>query len=114
MKTKWRRRCMCSRTPPPASGCCLTPWKAPTATSGGICSRYARDTTSVHRGRYGGGDLHKVRAACARREQRVAALEVEIAKLKRELEDRETIRPWWEQIAGGPPLYLAFIDAYPF
>ena len=36
----------------------------------------------------------------ARLEQRVAALEAEVAKLKSELEERETSTPWWEQITG--------------
>jgi hypothetical protein len=39
--------------------------------------------------------------ASARLEQRVAALETEVARLKRKLEEQETIRPWWEQIAGA-------------
>ena len=46
--------------------------------------------------------------ASARLEQRVAALETEVAQLKRKLEEQETIRPWWEQIAGtfeNDPLY---------
>jgi hypothetical protein len=46
--------------------------------------------------------------AFARLEQRVAALETEVAQLKRNLEEQETIRPWWEQIAGtfeNAPLY---------
>ncbi len=46
--------------------------------------------------------------ASARLEQRVAALETEVARLKRKLEEQETIRPWWEQIAGTfqhDPLY---------
>ena len=46
--------------------------------------------------------------ASARLEQRVAALEMEVARLKRKLEEQETIRPWWEQIAGtfeNDPLY---------
>jgi hypothetical protein len=46
--------------------------------------------------------------ASARLEQRVAALETEVARLKRKLEAQETIRPWWEQIAGtfeNDPLY---------
>jgi hypothetical protein len=46
--------------------------------------------------------------ASARLEQRVAALEAEVARLKRKLEEQETIRPWWEQIAGtfeNDPLY---------
>jgi hypothetical protein len=46
--------------------------------------------------------------ASARLEQRVAALETEVARLKRKLEEQETIRPWWEQIAGtfqNDPLY---------
>ena len=46
--------------------------------------------------------------ASARLEQRVAALETEVARLKQKLEEQETIRPWWEQIAGtfeNDPLY---------
>ena len=46
--------------------------------------------------------------ASARLEQRVAVLETEVARLKRKLEEQETIRPWWEQIAGtfeNDPLY---------
>ena len=41
-------------------------------------------------------------------EQRVAALEVEVAKLKRKLEERKTSTPWWEQIVGtfeNDPIY---------
>jgi hypothetical protein len=38
--------------------------------------------------------------ASARLEQRVAALETEVAQLKRKLEEQDTIRLWWEQIAG--------------
>jgi uncharacterized protein YceH (UPF0502 family) len=33
--------------------------------------------------------------ASARLEQRVAALETEVARLKQKLEEQETIRPWW-------------------
>ena len=40
------------------------------------------------------------RMASARLEERVAALEAEVAKLKRKLEERDLIAPWWEQIAG--------------
>lgn len=43
-----------------------------------------------------------------RLEQRVAALETEVAQLKRKLEEQETIRLWWEQIAGtfqNDPIY---------
>jgi uncharacterized small protein (DUF1192 family) len=36
----------------------------------------------------------------ARLEQRVAALEAEVAKLKSKLEEREASPPWWEQIVG--------------
>ncbi len=46
--------------------------------------------------------------ASARLEARVAALEAEVAKLKRKLEERDLIAPWWEQIAGtfqNDPLY---------
>jgi hypothetical protein len=46
--------------------------------------------------------------ASARLEERVAALEAEVAKLKRKLEERDLIAPWWEQIAGtfqNDPLY---------
>jgi hypothetical protein len=46
--------------------------------------------------------------ASARLEERVAALEAEVAKLKRQLEERDLIAPWWEQIAGtfqNDPLY---------
>jgi hypothetical protein len=48
------------------------------------------------------------RMASARLEERVAALEAEVAKLKRKLEERDLIAPWWEQIAGtfqNDPLY---------
>jgi hypothetical protein len=38
--------------------------------------------------------------ASVRLEQRIAALETEVAQLKRKLEEQDTIRPWWEQIAG--------------
>jgi hypothetical protein len=38
--------------------------------------------------------------ASARLEQRVAALEAEVARLKSKLEERDTMAPWWEQIAG--------------
>jgi hypothetical protein len=38
--------------------------------------------------------------ASARLEQRVAALEAEVAKLKSKLAERDTTTPWWEQIAG--------------
>jgi hypothetical protein len=46
--------------------------------------------------------------ASTRLEQRVAALEVKVAKLKSKLEERATITPWWEQIGGtfqNDPLY---------
>jgi hypothetical protein len=46
--------------------------------------------------------------ASTRLEQRVAALETEVARLKQKLEEQETISPWWEQIAGtfeNDPLY---------
>jgi hypothetical protein len=46
--------------------------------------------------------------ASARLEARVAALEAEVATLKRKLEERDLIAPWWEQIAGtfqNDPLY---------
>ena len=46
--------------------------------------------------------------ASARLEQRVAALETEVAQLKRKPEEQEIIGPWWEQIAGtfeNDPLY---------
>jgi hypothetical protein len=33
-------------------------------------------------------------------EQRVAALEAEVTKLKRQMEALQTTQPWWEQIAG--------------
>ena len=48
------------------------------------------------------------RMASARLEARVAALEAEVAQLKRKLEERDLIAPWWEQIAGtfqNDPLY---------
>jgi hypothetical protein len=38
--------------------------------------------------------------ASARLEQRVAALEAEVARLKSKLEERDNVAPWWEQIAG--------------
>ena len=38
--------------------------------------------------------------ASAQLEQRVAALEAEVAKLKSKLGERDTMTPWWEQIAG--------------
>lgn len=41
-------------------------------------------------------------------EQRVATLEVEVATLKRQLAERETSLPWWEQIVGtfeNDPIY---------
>jgi hypothetical protein len=41
-------------------------------------------------------------------EQRVAALEVEVTKLKRKIDAMETTKPWWEQIAGtfqNDPIY---------
>lgn len=41
-------------------------------------------------------------------EQRVAALEVEVARLKNKLEERDTTVLWWEQIAGtfqNDPIY---------
>jgi uncharacterized small protein (DUF1192 family) len=46
--------------------------------------------------------------ASARLDQRVAALEAEVAQLKRKLGERDTMVPWWEQIAGtfqNDPLY---------
>jgi hypothetical protein len=46
--------------------------------------------------------------ASARLEQRVAALEAEVAQLKRKLEEQNSITPWWEQIAGtfqNDPIY---------
>jgi hypothetical protein len=33
-------------------------------------------------------------------EQRVAAVETEVTKLKRQMEALQTTQPWWEQIAG--------------
>jgi hypothetical protein len=33
-------------------------------------------------------------------EQRVAALEAEVTKLKVQMEAMQTAQPWWEQIAG--------------
>jgi hypothetical protein len=33
-------------------------------------------------------------------EQRVAALEVEVTKLKSQLQAMQTTQPWWGQIAG--------------
>jgi hypothetical protein len=33
-------------------------------------------------------------------EQRVAALEAEVTKLKSQLQAMQTTQPWWEQIAG--------------
>jgi len=33
-------------------------------------------------------------------EKRVAALEGELARLRRRIEAEETARPWWERIAG--------------
>jgi hypothetical protein len=44
----------------------------------------------------------------AQLEQRVAALEAAVAKLQRQLEEREPSKPWWEQIAGtfeNDPIY---------
>jgi hypothetical protein len=41
-------------------------------------------------------------------EQRVAALEAEVTTLKRKIDEIETSKPWWEQIAGTfqhDPLY---------
>jgi hypothetical protein len=38
--------------------------------------------------------------ASSRLEQRVAALEAEVAKLKNKLEAKDQTPPWWEQIAG--------------
>jgi hypothetical protein len=41
-------------------------------------------------------------------EQRVAALEAEVTKFKRKLEERETSTPWWEEIVGtfeNDPIY---------
>jgi hypothetical protein len=46
--------------------------------------------------------------ASARCEQRIAALETKVAQFKQKLEQPETIRPWWAQIAGTfehDPLY---------
>jgi hypothetical protein len=46
--------------------------------------------------------------ASARLEQRVAALEAEVATLKSKLEEWGTMTPWWEQIAGtfqNDPIY---------
>lgn len=48
------------------------------------------------------------RMASTQLEQRVAALEAEVAKLKNKLEERETSPPWWEQIVGtfqDDPIY---------
>ncbi len=33
-------------------------------------------------------------------EKRVAALEAELARLRRKIETGESARPWWERIAG--------------
>ena len=38
--------------------------------------------------------------ASSQLEQRVAALEAEVAKLKNKLEAEDHTPPWWEQIAG--------------
>ena len=41
-------------------------------------------------------------------EQRVAALEAEVTKLKSKIDAMETTKPWWEQIAGtfqSDPMY---------
>ena len=38
--------------------------------------------------------------ASASLEQRVTALEAEVAKLKSQLAERNLTKPWWEQIAG--------------
>ena len=46
------------------------------------------------------GSAWEHRMASARLEARVAALEAEVAQLKRKLEEQETLRPWWEQIVG--------------
>jgi hypothetical protein len=48
------------------------------------------------------------RMASARLEQRVAALEAEVARLKSKLEEWGAMTPWWEQIAGtfqNDPIY---------
>ena len=38
--------------------------------------------------------------ASSQLEQRVAALEAEVIKLKNKLETKDQTPPWWEQIAG--------------
>jgi hypothetical protein len=46
--------------------------------------------------------------ASARLEQRIAALEAEVARLKSKLEEPGTMAPWWDQIAGtfqNDPIY---------
>ena len=48
------------------------------------------------------------RMASARLEACVSALKAAVAKLQRQLEERDLIAPWWEQIAGtfqNDPLY---------
>jgi hypothetical protein len=37
----------------------------------------------------------------------VAALQVEVTKLKRKIDAMATTKPWWRQIAGWPRFYLA-------
>lgn len=37
----------------------------------------------------------------AQLEKRVAALEVELAKLKSRVEGEDAAKPWWERIAGA-------------
>jgi hypothetical protein len=39
-------------------------------------------------------------SSTSRLEQRVAALEAEVTKLKSQLQAMQTTQPWWEQIAG--------------
>jgi hypothetical protein len=41
-----------------------------------------------------------VASSTSQLEQRVAALETEVTKLKHQNEAMQTIQPWWEQIAG--------------
>ncbi len=46
--------------------------------------------------------------APTRLEERVAALEQELARLKRELQESRAAKPWWERIAGtfqADPVY---------
>jgi uncharacterized small protein (DUF1192 family) len=70
----------------------------------GLPKKWHDDSNTVYR--LGSNLEHRM--ASTRLEQRVAALEAAVARLKSKLEERETSKPWWEQIVGtlqNDPIY---------